>query len=122
MPELDPQAELIAVIGSGGWYATGELPEAVETRLPVVQVLGLPGTTTFEVWGGRTLGREVPFDVYAFAPTIEDAGDLARAVAGYVEGVHGALSLTVQTTPHEVSDYNPRVKRFLFTVAARYRR
>ncbi|URM87351.1 tail terminator [Gordonia phage Banquo] len=122
MPELDPLAELVALIASGGWHACHDLPEAVETRLPVVQVLGMPGQTTFEVWGGRTLGREVPFDVYALAPTVEEAGDVARAVAGYVEGVHGRLSLTVRTTPHEVAEFNPRVKRYLFTVAASYRR
>ncbi|QDH85055.1 tail terminator [Gordonia phage Dardanus] len=122
MPELDPIAELVEAIGAGGWQAGRDLPERVEERLPRLQVAALPGEATFEAWGGRTLGRTVPFDVYALAGSVVEAGDLAREVAGYIEGVHGPLSLTVTTWPYQAPDYNPRVKRFLFTVSASYRR
>lgn len=122
MSEIDPLAELVQLIRAGGWAVSPTLPPNVEDVLPRVQVLGLPGAATHETWGGRTLGRVVPFDVYVLADLPEVAGDIARDIADHVEGTHGRLSVSVKSLPHQVADLNPRVKRYLFTASASYRR
>ncbi|AXQ51852.1 head-to-tail connector complex protein [Gordonia phage Catfish] len=120
MTELDPFAAFLGVVRGSGVAADRELPPNVERHLPRVQVFGLPGKTTLEAWGGRTLGRVAPFEVFALARTAEEAGDVAREVMRHVEGIQGRLYVRIDTLPHEVTDYNPQVKRYKFTASASY--
>ncbi|AKC03039.1 hypothetical protein BH790_gp14 [Gordonia phage Gsput1] len=123
MPQTDPLDELLKAIRAGGARAVGgDLPGDLDAALPLCQVLALPGSATFEAWGGRTLRREQPFDVYVLARSQVQAGDLAREIVDRIEGVHGPLIVTVDSLPHNVPEYNPRVKRCLFTVTASYSR
>ncbi|AXQ65136.1 head-to-tail connector complex protein [Gordonia phage Schmidt] len=118
---LDPLAELIAVVHEGGWSVGHEMPVDEPWQLPRVQVLGLPGTPTFEAWGGRTLGRAVPHDVIVWANEDHVAAAVARDVAAWVEGVHGRVIVTLDNLPHEVSDPNPQLRRWQFTATVSWR-
>lgn len=101
-------------------YVADELPPgaALENRLPIVQVVDVPGTSTNVPWQAATgpLTDIVSFDFYVLDRSREKSRELAARVRGILWSLHWNEQVNC-TKVVEVSgfsripDFNPRVKR-----------
>lgn len=111
---MDPEAWLCDQIRAHVPTASTDLPPKFETApLPVVQVIGLPGALESRAWGGKALRWAMPCDVDVYAASREQASDVARELAGELDG-HTAdgIRAEVTSTPHERPDFNNNIRRF----------
>ena len=123
MPYVDTEAALISRLSDQiACLVVGELPGDVDKRLPVVQLIGLPGEGELTPWGGTPLVDVAPMDFDVFAASREQASDLATQVRSVLESIKDELIIGVTVSkPAKRPDYNPRIKRYGGTLTARFR-
>lgn len=101
-------------------YVADELPPAaaLENRLPIVQVVDLPGTSRNVPWQAATgpLTDVVSLDIYILDSSREKSRDLAARVRGILWSLHwndqvGLTQVIENSGFSRIEDWNPRVKR-----------